>query len=116
MAQVLGYVSPVERDAFEAYALDHGLDVTALANLLIARELKAQRLEQLLLNIGRGPALTVRAKIVAHTPTDAIKSAFAARAEQAGVKTSRAAAILFRAELEERWLERHVLVSRIDST
>ena len=109
-------MSPAERDAFEAYAFDHGLDVTALANLLIARELKAQRLEQLLLNIGPGTALTVRAKIVAHTPTDATKSAFAARAEQAGVKPSRAAAILFRAELEERWLERHVFINQIDST
>lgn len=111
MAQVLGYVTPEERDAFEAYANDHGLDVTALANLLIARELRAKRLEQLLLKIGFGPALTVRTKIVAHTPTDATKAAFATRAAQAGVKPSRAAAILFRAELEERWLERHVLIN-----
>jgi hypothetical protein len=116
MAQVLGYVTPAERDAFEAYAHDHGLDVTALANLLIARELKAKRLEKLLLSSGPGEALSVRAKIVAHTPSDATKAVFAIRAAQAGVKPSRAAAILFRTELEERWLERHVLVNQIDST
>ncbi len=109
MAQVLGYVTPVERQAFEAYALDHGLDVTALANLLIARELRAKRLAQLTLRFDRTEPLSDRVKIVAHTPTEATKLAFAGRAAEAGLKPTRAAAILFRAELEERWLERHVL-------
>jgi len=116
MPQVLGYVTSAERDTFEAYALDHGLDVTALANLLIVRELRAKRLEMLVTTVEPAPPLTVRAKIVAHTPTEATKLAFSIRASEAGMKPSRAAAILFRTELEERWLERHVLVNQIDSS
>jgi hypothetical protein len=116
MAQVLGYVTPEERDAFEAYANEHGLDVSALANLLIARELRAKRLALLTPRFDRTEPLPDRLKIVAHTPTQATKLAFAARAAEAGVKPTRAAAILFRAELEERWLERHVFVNQIDSS
>lgn len=115
MAQILGYVSPQERAAFDAYALDHGLDVTALANLLIARELQAARLRRIIETMGPAPPLTARAKIVAHAP-EATKLAFANHAASVGLKPSRAAAILFRAELEERWLARQVLVNHFDST
>jgi len=116
MPQILGYVTAEERQRFEAYAMAHGLDVTALANLLIARELKALRLETLLARFDLRGRSSDRAKIVAHTPTEETKRLFAVRSAQVGVKPSRAAAILFRAELEERWLERHVLGNEFDST
>lgn len=109
MPQILGYVTPEDRDRFEAYALAHGLDVTALANLLIARELRARRLTELQVTFDAPRPLASRSKIVAHTPDAKTKEAFTARAHEAGMKPSRAAAILFRAELDERWLERHVL-------
>lgn len=109
-------MTPDERDAFHDYALQHGLDSTALANLLIARELQARRLLVLAGRYDASGPLPERAKVVAHTPSAATKSAFTGLAEAAGLKPSRAAAILFRAELHERWLERHVLVNQFDST
>lgn len=115
MTQILGYVTPDERDRFEAYARTHGLHVTALANLLIARELRAGRLSGLLKRFDVRP-LPARTKIVAHTPDVATKEAFALRAASVGVKPSRAAAVLFRAELHERWLETHVLINHFDSS
>lgn len=115
MTQILGYVTPDERDRFEAYARTHGLHITALANLLIARELRAGRLSDLIERFDIRP-LPARTKIVAHTPDAATKEVFAFRAKEAGVKPSRAAAVLFRAELHERWLETHVLINHFDST
>ncbi|MFN4175544.1 hypothetical protein [Phenylobacterium sp.] len=115
MPQILGYVTPAERDAFRAYAQGMGLDATALANLLIARELRAKRLATQAPASTAAGAMAERVKIVAHVPTEAIKAAFAAYAAQTGMKPSRLAALLFRMELEERWLERHVLVNQFDS-
>lgn len=116
MPQILGYVTSEDRDRFEAYALAHGINVTALANLLIARELRARRLTKLQDAFDATRPLASRSKIVAHTPDAATKAAFTARAHEAGMKPSRAAAVLFRAELKERWLETYVLVNRFDST
>jgi hypothetical protein len=115
MAQIVGFVTAAERGDFDAYALTHGLDVTALANLLIARELHTRRLAILTAQFDPPRPLPNRAKIVAHTP-EATKAGFTAHAKSLGLKPSRAAAVLFRAELEERWLEKYVLVNQIDST
>jgi len=116
MPQILGYVTTGERAAFDAYALSLGLDVTALANLLILRELRAPRLPELAARYDTAGPAGDRTKIVAHTRTPEIKGLFAAHAASAALKPSRAAAILFRAELEERWLGTHVLpVNRFDS-
>lgn len=115
MAQILGYLSPEAHTAFVAYALAYGLDVTALANLLIARELRAPRLGALTLEPAPAPPLKVRCKVVAHAP-EVTKAAFSTHSAKFGLKPSTAAAILFRTELEERWLAHHVLVKTFDST
>ena len=116
MPQILGYVTPDDRDRFEAYAVAYGLHVTALANLLIARELRTRRLTKLQQAFDAPRPLPSRSKIVAHTPDVATKKAFTAWAHAVGMKPSRAAAILFRAELEEQWLATHVLANQFDST
>jgi hypothetical protein len=105
VAQVLGYLSLEECDAFQAYAGELRLDRSALANLLIVRELRAQRLAVLKMIFDRDLPKDGKAKITAHQGDTSTKDAFIAHAKGQGIKPTRAAAILFRAELTERWLE-----------
>jgi hypothetical protein len=105
MAQILGYLALDEADDFQRYAAELRLDRTALANLLIVRELRSGRLGELLTRYDRDLGGTENTKIVAHQADPATKVAFKAHAADFKLKPSRAAAILFRAELAEHWLE-----------
>lgn len=105
MAQILGYLTLDEADDFERYAAGLRLDRTALANLLIVRELRIGRLAELMGRYDRDLAGTEKSKIVAHQADPATKAAFKAHAAVFKLKPSRAAAILFRTELAQHWLE-----------
>lgn len=115
MAQIIGYLTEADRIRFQAYAQALGLDASALANLLIIRELRLARLSGLAQHFDQEAPIASRTKVTAHLPVAATKAAFAALAAKARMKPTRAAAVLFRAELEERWLEISVAVNQIDS-
>lgn len=115
MVQVLGYLSAADAAEFRAHAASGGLDASALANLLIVRELKLARLAELQKAFAADAALSDRTKIIAHQPDDRIKSAFTKHAKDAGLKPSPAAAVLFKAELKERWLSRCLVLEPVDS-
>ena len=105
MSQILGYLALDEADNFQHYAAELSLDRTALANLLIVRELRIGRLAELKLRYDRDLGGMEKTKVVAHQADLLIKGVFKAHAANFALKPSRAAAIVFRAELAERWLE-----------
>ena len=105
MAQVNIYVSGTERERFSSYAAEFGLDVTALSNLLLVRELRVGLLSTLAPK-GRGGDRKSE-KITAHMPDNRHED-FLARAKQNGLSMSEAGAMLVLAELEKRWLEKSV--------
>jgi hypothetical protein len=105
LLQVTGYVSPLEREVFEAYATSFDLDVGTLMLLLIVRELQLARLA-LLRERFDTPEMPERTKVTAHAKSAAVKAGIIETARRASLSTSRVCAVLLRAELEERWLER----------
>jgi hypothetical protein len=115
MAQILGYLALDEADNFQHYAAELRLDRTALANLLIVRELRIGRLEELKLRYDRDLAGMEKTKVVAHQADPLTKAAFKEHAAGFALKPSRAAAIIFRAELTERWLEASMDQKSFDS-
>ena len=115
MAQILGYLSDGEASAFQQYAAELRLDVTALANLLIVRELRRDRLAVLRVLYDRDLGGQGKKKIVAHQSDHETKVAFKAHAIARDLKPSRAAAIIFRAERAERWLAVSMDLSQFDS-
>lgn len=115
MAQITGYLTPVQAAAFQDLAASGGLDVSALANLLIVRELRVNRLRILKADFDADLGQGERMKITAHQRFDVTKEAFSAHAAATGLKPGPAAAILFRAELKERWLTFCLGVNQFDS-
>jgi len=116
MAQILGYLTSAEAAAFHEQAGLGGIDASALANLLIVRELQLGRLAELTSRFDAEVPTGDRTKITAHQRDDATKLAFGVHAGAKGLKPSPAAAVLFRAELEEHWLLHCLGVNRFDST
>lgn len=102
--QILGYLLPEECEAFHAYADSMNLNSSAVANLLIMRELKLRRLTKLA-RFQRDHPRADCGKIVAHQSQGLTKEAFTVHSEAYGLKPTAAAERVFRAELEERWLE-----------
>jgi hypothetical protein len=102
--QILGYLLPEECEEFNAYAGSMNLNSSAVANLLIVRELRLRRLPELE-HYQRDHPRAECAKIVGHQSNDRAKRAFTAHAESCGLKPTAAAERLFRAELKEHWLE-----------
>lgn len=107
MSQITAHVSAADAAAFQAYAAGLGLDASALATLLLIRELRVGRLPRLAAVdlSARGAA---NDKITAHRGDGAVKTRWTAHALTAGLSASKAAAIVFRAELKEQWLNRAV--------
>lgn len=112
MGQIVGYVTTEEASAFAAYAESLSLDVSALANLLIRREVQLGRLDQL----PAPPPDERTVKITAHFKNPAFKTGFTTHASQHGLRAGPAATRLYRAELEERWLESCVAINLFDSS
>lgn len=102
--QVTGYVTPEEREAFEAYGAKFGLDVATLLLLLLIRELRVGRFERLRDRFD-APELPAKVKVTAHVKVATIKSGIMALATHASLSVSRICGILVRAELAEHWLE-----------
>jgi hypothetical protein len=104
MARVYIYVTGTDRERFACYAARFGLDVTALSNLLLERELRVGRLGNLRYEGGKRPR---DEKITAHM-SDSRRSEFASHAAENGLSISEAGAVLMLAELDEKWLEKAV--------
>jgi hypothetical protein len=109
MAQVGGYLLPDEHSRFKTYANDLGLSESALAKLLLVRELRGKRLNALIGHYPSGTQSGGRKRVTAHRPDAALKTAFLARSKEEGLKLGQAASILYRAELVERWLDKAMM-------
>ena len=105
--QITGYLPRDDAERFRSYAVELGIDKSALANLLIHRELQLGRLAGLRQHQHSEPRARCT-KVTAHLADSAIKLAFNAAAQQVGLVPGAAASILFRAELSERWLARSI--------
>ncbi|WBO22722.1 hypothetical protein [Sphingomonas abietis] len=103
--QITAYLPIVDAERFQAYAESFGIDKSALANLLIKRELALQRLS-VLERYKHSMPISGCKKVTAHIVDPETKAAFAALSEQNQLKAGAAASILFLAELHERWLDR----------
>lgn len=115
MTQIIGYLSSAEATDFREHAAGGGIDVSALANLLITRELRIGRLPNLKGRFSVHLPPADRTKIVAYLRDRDTKQAFGAHAGAAGLRPTPAAALLFRAELEERWLTLCLNAKPLDS-
>jgi len=99
-------VPVAEQAAFHSYAERFGLNMSAVAILLLARELRLRRLTHL---CGRYPpekGALLDGKIIAYLHGRDLKEAFRLHAANAHMRPGPAAAAVFRAELTEQWLER----------
>ena len=105
MKQIGGYLQPDEHARFKAYANGLELSNSSLAKLLMVREIRSKRLSDLKIEYPSGARSGSRKRVTAHRPNESMKIAFVARASEEGLKPDHAASILFRAELDERWLE-----------
>ena len=115
MAQIIGYLTFEEAAEFDRYASNLRLDRTALANLLIVRELRCDRLRLLSTIFDCKVSNGGKTKIVAHQSDGSTKAAFKCHVESHGLKPGRSAAILFRAELKEHWLLTSIDICKFDS-
>lgn len=105
--QIGGWLRASDKDALYDYLKQFGIRPTAAATLLIARELRCKRLPKLK-DQYRNPAGANRKRLTAHQPNGALKQAFKDHAASFGMDPDPAASIVFRAELDERWLQRSV--------
>lgn len=116
MAQIGGYLQPDEHARFKAYANELGLSESALANLLLVREIRRKRLNDLKGKYSAGAPSESRERVTAHRPDAVMKIAFVAHSSKEGLKPDQAASILYRAELGERWLEQSIAGQNLESS
>jgi len=112
MPQITGYVTLEERSSFAEYARGLGLDGAALASLLLHRELRVGRLPDLQSKGRNSKSTDCPEKITIHRIDDVTKGKFKEHAETYQLKSSPALALLCRAELKERWLEKAMTSKR----
>jgi hypothetical protein len=98
-----GWLSKADGLAFAEYAAEIGIDLAALATILLVRELNHDRLGVLrpLSDAGhaeKGKRVSVRPK------RSDLKEEFGQHALRHNLSPDAATSILFRAELRERWL------------
>lgn len=105
--QIGGWLPVAEKQALDGYLRQFAIRPTAAATLLIVRELRCKRLPTLKERYA-GSIGTGRKRMTAHQPDGKLKQAFAEHVASVGMDPDPAASILFRAELDERWLERSV--------
>lgn len=113
--QVVARLHPTAKTKFDGYATRLGLDSSELAKLLIIRE---QHQRQLLRRFRGGGLIKAarRAKvqgvrlptITAHFSSEDYVTQFDLYVSSFGMGRGAAAAILFEAEIEERWLEKAI--------
>lgn len=107
MTQLNVRVTRTEREQFDSYAAQFGLDRTGLANLLLYRELRVGRLASLDRGLISRSGGRRNAKITAHLP-DGRLEAFVEQAERLSFKRSAAGALILLSELEDQWLQKAV--------
>ena len=98
----------VEQQAFQGYAERLGLNMSDVAILLLARELRLKRLERLRHQYAAEKGVLLDGKIIAYLHGRHLKDAFQSHASLAQMGPGPAAAVIFRAELREQWLERAI--------
>lgn len=103
--QIGCYLSRQEAADLDAYARAFELSRPKLCVLLVLRELRCRRLRSL-----KGVNMTpvgkrVGTRVTTRAANEQVKIDFVAHASSLGLGSDQAAAILFRAELGERWLE-----------
>jgi hypothetical protein len=103
--QIGGYLRPEERAAFDAYVDQFKLRKGAVATLLILREIRCTRLLELRERYAT-PTGAGRMRVTARPTDSSLKRAFEEHVARLGMDPDPAAGIIFRAELQERWLER----------
>lgn len=109
MAQIGGNLRPGELAEFKQYASNLLISESSLANLLIQREVWLRRLGHLMKRFaGPVPASERGGRITGHQANGELKEALKRHAKEQGTNLSHAATILFRAELDERWLAKCV--------
>jgi hypothetical protein len=103
--QIGGWMRPGEHDDFMRYLEQFHLGPGAVAALLIVKELRLGLLPKLkeLYPMPKGPG---RGRVSARPQDLTVKADFNAHAASFGIKPDPAAAMVFRAELMERSLER----------
>ena len=98
-----GWLSKEQGIEFEKYSASLGVDLAALATILIVRELNHDRLPSLV-ELGSRHRTQKGKRVSARTKQVELKERFADHAKKCGLSSDAAASALFRAELAERWL------------
>lgn len=104
-AQIGCYLHPFEAEALSNYARSLELSRPKLCALLIVRAVRSDGLSSL---VGRHPKSEPKAKatrVTARLDNPDTKQRFAQSAAALGLGTDDAAALVFRTELADRWLE-----------
>jgi hypothetical protein len=116
MVQIGGYLDPNEHASFKAYATCLQISDSALANLLIVRELRCKRLNRLKSPFQQTIAAANRKRITAHISDPSFKFAVETHLTEVGLTPDQAMSILLRAELCERWLANSMRVNPMKSS
>lgn len=105
MVQIGGNLHPEEFAQFRNYVKTLLITESSLANLLFQRELHLRRLGDLAKRFHGAVTTAERGgRVTGHQASSDLKQAFEVRATEEKLMPGHAATILFRAELEERWL------------
>lgn len=105
MVQIGGNLRPGEFAEFQRYAADLMISESSLVNLLVQREMYLRRLGDLVKRYEGAVTTSERdGRVTGRQASSDLKEAFDHHAKGQGLTTGHAATILFRAELEERWL------------
>lgn len=98
-----GWLSEMEGVVFIEYAAELGIDSAALATILLVRELNHDRLGHLPDRLGDSLVRKER-RVTARAKHIGFKERFAKHAAKYALSSDAAAAVVFRAELREKWL------------
>lgn len=104
--QVTGRLTPDERKQFGGYAEALGLDAGTVATLLMTRELRIRRLDDLRSDARFRPSGITPRTITSHRFRKSEKQRFLDHIGLLGLSASKALGLLCRVELFEAWLEK----------
>ena len=110
-ARIGGWLSVAEGLEFESYATQIGIDHSALATLLIVRELNRDNLSSLATRSG-GVCCEKGRRVTASPKGTDWKARFADHARVHSMTPDAAASMIFRFELAEKWLAKELGVNR----
>ena len=100
------YLSPEEAQQLKDYAESMEISRPKLCILLIVRELRSSRLDRMPRSSATALPKRKSKRVTARAINSQVRDRFAKRAASLGLGTDEATAMIFRAELAERWLER----------